>query len=195
MTIGTRSVLFGAHAFWLHPLFVARAWTRLYGFPWDPRLWVAFFVHDLGYVGKSDMDGPDGEKHPYWGAALVHRWFDRRNDLWWRLVAYHSRYLAKKDHQPPSCLCFADKMALYLTPAWLYIPMVRATGELTEYMKLSRSISEHEPVVSPDVRDGLRSSDPYRWFHAVQLQTFAWVIEHLDKDEDTWTSRATKVGM
>ena len=48
MKVGTKSVLFGAHAFWLHPFFVAVAWTRLYGFPWDPRLWVAFFVHDLG---------------------------------------------------------------------------------------------------------------------------------------------------
>ena len=52
MKIGTRSVLFGAHAFWLHPWFVAAAWWKLYGFPWDPRLWVAFFLHDLGYFGK-----------------------------------------------------------------------------------------------------------------------------------------------
>ena len=37
MKIGTRSVLFGAHQFATHPWFVAAAWWRLYGFPWDPR--------------------------------------------------------------------------------------------------------------------------------------------------------------
>src|SRR5437870_4037739 len=47
MSIGTKSVLFGAHCFFLHPLFVALAWTRLYGFPRDWRLYLAFFVHDL----------------------------------------------------------------------------------------------------------------------------------------------------
>ncbi|MFP3947126.1 MAG: hypothetical protein ACLFWG_00215 [Longimicrobiales bacterium] len=76
MRVGTRSVLFGVHAFWMHPFFVARAWWKLYGFPWDPRLWVAFFVHDLGYWGKPNMDGPEGERHPELGATLVARWFD-----------------------------------------------------------------------------------------------------------------------
>lgn len=51
MKTGTKSVLFGAHCFFIHPLFVALAWWKLFGFPWDPRLWVAFFVHDLGYWG------------------------------------------------------------------------------------------------------------------------------------------------
>jgi hypothetical protein len=71
MKIGTRSVLFGAHAFWLHPLFVAAAWWKLYGFPRDPRLWVAFFVHDIGYIGKPDMDGVKGESHPLLGARIM----------------------------------------------------------------------------------------------------------------------------
>lgn len=61
MKIGTRSVLYGAHCFLLHPWFVAAAWWQLYGIPWDPRLWVAFFVHDIGYVGKPNMDGVEGE--------------------------------------------------------------------------------------------------------------------------------------
>ncbi len=63
MRVGTKSVLFGAHCFFIHPFFVARGWWALYGCPWDPRLWVAFFVHDLGYVGSHDMDGPEGESH------------------------------------------------------------------------------------------------------------------------------------
>ena len=68
MTVGTKSVLFGAHQFLIHPWFVAWGWWTLYGFPLDPRLWVAFFVHDLGYIGKPNMDGPEGETHPLLGA-------------------------------------------------------------------------------------------------------------------------------
>jgi len=64
MKVGTKSVLFGAHCFFLHPWFVAAAWWKLYGFPFDLRLWVAFFCHDLGYLGKPNMDGPEGETHP-----------------------------------------------------------------------------------------------------------------------------------
>jgi len=76
MKVGTKSVLFGAHCFCIHPLFVALAWWKLYGFPRDYRLWVAFFVHDLGYWGKPNMDGPEGEKHVELGANLMHRLFD-----------------------------------------------------------------------------------------------------------------------
>jgi hypothetical protein len=54
VSVGTRSVLFGVHAFWLHPFITAEGWRRIYGFPWDVRLWVAFFVHDLGYW-KNDV--------------------------------------------------------------------------------------------------------------------------------------------
>ena len=78
MKIGTKSVLFGAHCFFLHPWFVAAAWWKLYGFPWDPRLWVAFFVHDIGYLGKPNMDGPEGERHVEVGARIMSFLFDGR---------------------------------------------------------------------------------------------------------------------
>ena len=71
MRVGTRSVLFGAHALWLHPWFVAAAWWRLYGFPADPRLYAAFWLHDIGYLGCRDMDGPDGESHVELGAQVM----------------------------------------------------------------------------------------------------------------------------
>lgn len=77
MRIGTRSVLFGAHQFILHPIFVFIAWWMLYGFPRDPRLWVAFIVHDLGYLGKPNMDGPEGETHPELGARIMRWLFDK----------------------------------------------------------------------------------------------------------------------
>ena len=83
MKIGTKSLLFGAHAFWWHPAFVAMAWYKLYGWHYvtyktklspplvtslrDWRLWLAFVVHDWGYWGCSDMDGKQGEWHPLVG--------------------------------------------------------------------------------------------------------------------------------
>ncbi len=82
MKIGTKSVLFGAHQFLIHPWFVAAAWWKLYGFPFDPRLWVAFFVHDLGYLGKPNMDGEEGERHIELGARIM-ALFDRQYTLSW----------------------------------------------------------------------------------------------------------------
>ena len=61
MKVGTKSVIGGAHCFLLHPFFVAWGWNRLFGFPMDPRQWFAFALHDIGYIGRGDMDGPEGE--------------------------------------------------------------------------------------------------------------------------------------
>ena len=77
MKIGTKSLLFGVHLWFWHPLMVAIAWWKLYGFPRDIRLWVAFFVHDWGYWGSPEMDGPQGDLHPHRGAAIMHKLFDR----------------------------------------------------------------------------------------------------------------------
>lgn len=186
MTVGTKSVLFGAHCFVLHPWFVARAWWTLYGFPWDPRLWVAFFVHDLGYIGKPNMDGPEGEHHPVFGAKVM-SYFGRR---WYLFALTHSRYFAKTIGRRPSRLCMADKLAIALTPAWLYLPMVRATGEIREYMAHAKhrvlgniNITDEEKarVVSQNQRD---------WYAGVQSYCRRWAVAHRDGAIDTWTSDA-----
>lgn len=138
MKIGTKSVLFGAHAFWIHPFMVAYAWWRVYGFPWDPRLWVAFFVHDLGYWGCDDIDGPEGVEHPTWGATLMLRLFGVR---WYYLCKMHSRTMARRYTLPPSRLAVADKLAWYFEPWWLYLPRAWLSGELSEYMSPRREDS------------------------------------------------------
>ncbi|MBW7932471.1 MAG: hypothetical protein H3C62_02420, partial [Gemmatimonadaceae bacterium] len=143
MRIGTRSVLFGVHQFALHPLFIALGWYRAYG--WrrvrlsaagtgsthllDPRLWLAFVVHDLGYVGQPNMDGPEGETHPKLGAAVMRRLFGA---AWGDFVLLHSRYYAKRLGRPVSPLAMADKWVIVLEPWWLYLPRARLTGELSE---------------------------------------------------------------
>jgi len=135
MKVGTKSLLFGVHAFWLHPFIVAIAWTRLYSFPFDPRLWVAFFVHDLGYWGCASIDGEDGKNHPDFGANLMQVF----SAEWVDFVRYHSRGTARRDNQPPSRLCAANKLAWTIEPWWwLYIPRATLSGEINEYMESAR---------------------------------------------------------
>lgn len=136
MRIGTKSLLFGAHQFLLHPVFVALAWTRLYGFPLDPRLWLAFFLHDAGYWGLPNMDGPEGEAHVEPGARLMAWLF---GEEWGDFCRYHSRSWAAAAGKPVSRLCVADKLAVVLMPRWLYLLLVRFSGEDREYMALCES--------------------------------------------------------
>lgn len=200
MTVGTKSVLFGAHCFFLHPLFVAAAWTELYGFPWDPRLWFAFFLHDIGYIGRVNMDGPEGERHPEPGARIMGWLFDRSNcrncgkryhraedcrtSYWHNLCLYHSRYYAKAHGAPFSRLCVADKLCFALTPKWLYLPMVIATGEIKEYLKNATRADCHTSHFKADDYRGRLNE----WHRELSKYMRQWAAEHKDGRQDTWTS-------
>ncbi len=133
MKLGTKSLLFGAHQFFLHPLFLALAWWKLYGAPLDPRLWVTFVVHDWGYFGCKAMDDDEGQRHPELGGRIMTRLFGRE---WGNFTRLHSRHYAAIEGCAPSPLCAADKLVLIVTPRWIYLPMVRATGEAAEYQAL-----------------------------------------------------------
>jgi hypothetical protein len=204
--VGTKSILFGGHQFLIHPWFVAWAWWRLFGFPLDPRLWVAFFVHDLGYLGKPNMDGPEGERHVELGASVMHRLFDWipyriewegheprgvyvRNTRWRDFCLYHSRFYAKRDGQSFSRLCVADKLAIVLTPAWLYLPLVRLTGEIHEYMKLARTGREHGGKYSTM---SIWHPEQRQWHRNMCDYLRRWVEQHRDGKADTWTPDARK---
>ena len=199
MRVGTKSVLFGAHCFFLHPWFVAAAWRKLYGWPWDPRLWVAFFVHDIGYIGKAAMDSPEGERHVELGANIMHFLFDwprlvwgpcscnlkthrmwGRNRKWQEFCMFHSRYYAKQYGGKPSRLCFADKLSFALTPRWLYLPMVTATGEINEYLKNAQTAdSSHWTPTGYDKK---------RWHAQLKSYMVKWVFTHVSGADDTWTN-------
>lgn len=187
--VGTKSLLFGAHCFFIHPWFVALGWWRLYGFPWDPRLWAAFIVHDWGYWGKDFMDDEEGERHPELGAKIMGALFDNscpccELGYWGKLSLYHSRYYAKRDGVLPSELCFADKMAIVLEPWWLYIPRAVLSGEIEEYIKgLPRLRAE--PLTAEEVEvsyQGLKG-----WYQTIQRYLDRWIVEHKDSKEDVWT--------
>lgn len=203
MKIGTRSLLFGVHQMFIHPWFVAWAWYQLYGlrrvrFTWahdprtgessgafasllDPRLWIAFFLHDIGYWGKPNMDGPEGERHPYVGAQIMGEIFGPE---WFTFVLAHSRFLAKQLGIQPSPLCIADKLAITLPPRWLYLLQARLTGEIHEYMAKSGRNNE---TGSKYAGMHLGTETQQQWHRDMCAYVLRWVEEHKDGRADTWT--------
>jgi hypothetical protein len=175
MRVGTKSILFGVHNFVLHPPLVAIAWWRLYGFPRDPRLWVAFLVHDAGYFGRRSMEGPDGERHVELGARIMGRLFGSQ---WADFCRRHSRFYARARSLTVSKLCVADKLAFVLTPAWLYLPLARASGELWEYMERSRERQAGGEHFTDKEWAGVTSADPRQWLRGLQHYTYRWVQKH-----------------
>ena len=132
--IGSRTVLLGVHCAVIHPWFVAWGWWRLYGWPRDLRLWVAFFLHDIGYWGQPNLDGPAGQHHPERGGQIMAGLF---GPAWGQFTLYHSRHYARLAGRPVSPLCAADKLATTLYPWWLYGGLARLSGELDGYLDLA----------------------------------------------------------
>jgi len=134
MKIGTKSVLFGVHQFLWHPLTVGVAWKRLYKVWPTWREWVCIFVHDLGYWGKPNIDGPEGREHPVFGANLASDLLDRKGSMtYFDLTLFHSREYAKVNKHEPSLLCWADKYCVTVEPRWFYLFRARLSGEVQEF--------------------------------------------------------------
>ena len=166
MKVGTKSLLFGAHQFIIHPALVFIAWWKLYGFPWDPRLWLTFIVHDWGYWGLSDMDGEQGQHHQECGARIMRVFGDR----WYFLGYLHSRHLCSRIGLFPSRLCIADKYVIVIEPAWIYLPRARLSGELAEYTGGSgkpESVSDLEWLT--DLKQKLK-----KWVETNKDRTSTW---------------------
>ncbi len=217
--VGTRSVLYGVHAFWLHPLFTFIGWCQLYGFPKDPRIWLAIFLHDLGYLFQRcpNMDGPEGEQHPLWAARVMSYLFDRiplhsgpeaflrswvrAEDAngqpvfigpWGQLCLFHSRFYAKRFGASPSRLCFADKLVPSIEPWWLYLPRAWLSGELREYLSLAggKNGSKYAHEPNDAETDRLVHSERWRdWYHGMARFSKQYALAHKDGRSDTWTLR------
>lgn len=102
----------------------------------------------------------------------------------------HSRYYAKSIGSQPSRLCVADKLAIALTPAWLYLPMVNATGEIHEYMAHAQHRLVGNAQIREDERARLTSGQQRAWYAGVQSYCGRWAYAHRDGATDTWTSDA-----
>jgi hypothetical protein len=164
MKIGTKTLLFGVHCIPLHAAFLFRAWWKLYGFPFDPRLWLAFLVHDIGYWGRTDLDGKDGKRHPVLGAKIMGRLFGER---WADFCLLHSRSMARRLGCNPSRLCYADKYAQALIPTWLFLFLAGLTGELDEHM--------HAPWAMTPAGD----QTPEQWWKRARQGSLAVVRAHV----------------
>lgn len=182
MKIGTKSLLFGVHQVVLHPIILFIAWWQVYGFPADPRLWIAFVIHDWGYWGKPNMDGSEGEKHVEWAANVMRRWF---GDEWGDFCLYHSRFYSKRDNRHFSKLCVADKWLIAIEPWWLYLPRATASGEFKEYMQVGRDKSGKYGGIHNEI-------DAKGWYLGIQKYCRNWVGEHKDMRDDTWTGNQTE---
>jgi hypothetical protein len=148
MRIGTKSLLIGVHQFIWHPYLVTLAWRKLYGSWPNWKELVCIFIHDWGYWGCPNMNGPEGDQHPERGSEIADFLFGMEYS---DLCLCHSRYMVRKlneYHQhlgfpqvkfEPSKLCWADKYSLWLEPDWFYLLRARLSGELAEHRELSAS--------------------------------------------------------
>lgn len=143
MTTGTKSLLFGVHQVFLHPIFVELAWRKLYGPP-TMKERVAIVIHDWGYFGCDDLENESGEQHPMWAATFI------RTYLGWEEIASlcerHSRFLCRRMNAEPSKLCWADKLASAIMPTTLWVGLARLSGELAQYMENDK----HKPEIGYD---------------------------------------------
>lgn len=178
MKTGTKSLLFGAHQFLIHPTCAAIAWRRMYG-RW-PRPWeaICILVHDWGYWGCPEMDGLRGEEHPRFGAELAARILHSRSTEAYGLCSGHSRHYAKKHGIPVSRLMAADKLAAVLPPWWVYVPLARLTGEIREYRdEAARYYRETGKGCSPDATD----REWYSWLQGYMRSVAVQPIDEMGK--------------
>lgn len=134
MKKGTKSLLFGVHAFWIHPILVYYAWWKQKGrFPGWREL-ICTIIHDWGYWGCENMDDEKGDSHPELGAKIANRFFGAE---YADMVRFHSRHHARKFNAKPSELCWADKQSILYEWWWFYLPRAWLSGELQEYREIS----------------------------------------------------------
>lgn len=132
--MGLKSLLFGAHQFILHPLFVLMAWIRLFGMVWDIRFLLAVLMHDWGYAAAAKMDRQATVHHVSLGGKIIGRLF---GDVWGNFARLHSKRFAQSCELPVSPLCIADKCSMLYYPRVLYFVQTILTGELNSYMMAS----------------------------------------------------------
>ena len=121
----------------------------------------------LATLAKRDMDGLEGEQHVVLGGRIMGWIFGPE---WRDFTLCHSRHWAKRVGKRYSKLCLADKLAFVLTPAWLYLPMARLSGELQEYMRVASSRQLCGNITDFEL-SLLDSRNPRVWLEGLQAYT------------------------
>jgi hypothetical protein len=128
MKTGTKSLIFGIHQVFIHPVVVYKAWKHLYGKPNFKEL-ICIIVHDWGYFRKPNLDGKEGTTHPELGAKIADFLFGKQ---YYNLCICHSRHYARRLDKEPSKLCWADKLSLAFESKKFYLLRARLSGEIKE---------------------------------------------------------------
>jgi hypothetical protein len=175
--IGTKTLLYGNHQFLLHPLFVGLAWTKYYHKLPNPKEAICIIIHDWGYWGKPNLDGEEGEQHPFWAAQWALNHFDKSkspplyNKSCYYLCLYHSSFLSKRLGIKVSRLCIPDKLGVIMMPIWLIVLLGKLTGETNEYRNCPKYAHNH--------RENMTDTELYRKFREYYLTK---IIPNLKED-------------
>jgi hypothetical protein len=165
MTVGTKSLLVGAH--WpLHNVMVALSWRWLYGSWPTLKEAAAIALHDIGYLGCREMDGVDGTRHPALGAAWADRFLGKE---YGDLIRGHSKGYADVAGVPLSRLYGPDKLSHVFEPTWLYAWRTRWTGELEQYKSVHHGCAPK--CDDPDTPDR-------EWFRVVRARMACGGMSH-----------------
>lgn len=166
-----------------HPEVGARIMRRLFDRAPYKFEWTEWSHGGKGVPWRMNVDMFNGMLCAGWDIIDIENSFTllrRPRFRWHDLCLYHSRYYSKREDAKPSQLCFADKLSFCLSPRWLYLPMVTATGEINEYLKNAQTAdSSHWKPTGYDKR---------RWHAQLCNYMAKWVEAHVGGAADTWTS-------
>lgn len=183
MNVGTKSSLYGVHAFWWHPITVALAWKKIYG-TW-PRWaeWVAIALHD-NYFGCENIDGPEGKLHPARNGKIARIFGGKYAE---ELVRFHSRDFSRSADRNPSALCAPDKYSVLIEPKWFYMLRAKASGEIKEFIQNAVD-AEKLPVgaTANDWYEFYREKTMKEFGNCVYLPLRAGVFAKVDLDCPAW---------
>lgn len=98
-------------------------------------------VHDWGYWGCENIDGPEGQQHPMRGARLAQSLMsffkaspERIKEIFY-LIVCHSQSKSRDLGLAPSKLCWPDKHSIYFDPPRWYLFRARLSKEIVEYRR------------------------------------------------------------
>lgn len=141
MNLGTKTLLFGVHQIFIHPILVTIAWIKLYrSFPtWREMLCI--IIHDWGYWGKSNLKDADGDRHPEKGAEIASKLLGPE---WRDFILGHSSFYMVRYGVKQSKLFAPDKYWHCMIPLWFYKVLSVPTGEFRHYRELkhARQVAE-----------------------------------------------------
>jgi len=142
VNLGTKTLLFGVHQVFIHPVLVTAAWVKLYrSFPtW--REMICIVIHDWGYWGRPNLKDADGDRHPERGAEIAGKLLGPE---WRDFILGHSSFYTIRHGVKQSKLFAPDKYWHCMIPLWVYKALSVPTEEFKHYRELKHARQVAEP--------------------------------------------------